>query len=642
MTVTTPDITGVVDQTFFLRPLGGPQYPLNYLDRFPDAVYNKSIDSHLVRFMYALLGPAGAGWLRKNYLDARLKLEDAGIDTFDLDSFYGDPLSFGRILEEVYDTDPGGLIPRDEWEQIRAKDAQYRNRALDYVKGARAGNTPQGMALVARSGLGHDVEIIENYKYIYDQLSDDTLGIPHQGFTDSTEEFIVLPRRETPQNEVQTLTIFGSPTGGTFTLFFSTTDPSANVIIKFNANAVLGNNAPISGSWDNIQQALEALPMIGEGNVVVSGGPLPDAPMDIQFVGDLGYADVPKLYIDTTALTGGTSPFGDIVITQSAVDSRDEIVSIQPRDQYYLYSALNRIKPVTSIVTFGQAPSLCTTAVFNSVFPTSQYTEVVRYVTGSMAVLWPPIEGNHWIESTVEHEAPRVLDDLQHHYQGFHNISSISVSSTHIGPFSSYQTALYPALAVSRPPDYQFVADQIPADYAEPLTVNASTSGSPPTQLINGIYPVDYTNLPGVPQIRYQEEQFWSSAEQSSGDEEFVIDLGEVQAVNYLYFETTRKPIDISVYFDVLDQAPDQQWISIDLDSDLPAIRSLGYDPGSINPWQIIEYWFHNSKQQIIYTRYLRVVLSRRNDTNSPFSINNTQLPFSIEVRNLRIARNTV
>ena len=85
--VVTPDYTEVIDQSFFIEPLGGPQNPTNYLDRFPDEVYNKSIDSHLVKFLYSLLGPAGIGWLRKNYLEARLQLEEYGVDLFNLDSF---------------------------------------------------------------------------------------------------------------------------------------------------------------------------------------------------------------------------------------------------------------------------------------------------------------------------------------------------------------------------------------------------------------------------------------------------------------------------------------------------------------------------------------------------------------------------
>jgi hypothetical protein len=635
----TPDTTIVIDQNFFLAALGGPQHPQNYLDRFPEEIYNKSLDSHLVKFMYALLGPAGIGWLRKNYLEARLKLEDFGIDTFELDKFYGDPLRFGRILEEVYDEDPHGLLPNDKWEEIRAKDAKYRNRALDYVKGARAGNTPLGMHLVARSGLGHEVEVVENYRYLYDQLTDDQLGIPYNGYTQSTEEMIVLPRRETPQGEIQTLTISGSPTGGTFGLYFPTdNEANATVTIHWDAYASQGDNAPVSGAWENIQAALESLPMVGPGNVIVTGGPLPDQPVEIRFTSDLGYMDVPKLY-SVNNLTGGLSTAITITTTRSAVQQPDEVVSISPRDQRYLLSAMSRIKPVTALLTYGKAPGLRKTAAFNSVFSTSEYTEVVRYVTGQAGVRWPDLNGIRWIEKGVEHRGPRAKTDLQHHYKGFHNIPKITASSRHIGNFSPAQRTLYPFLNTGNPNNYEYTIDQAPADYAEPLTVGASLNTDPPTALINNIYPTEYTSLAGVPQIKYKNDQFWASAELVSGEDWVEIDLGSAQAINYLYMEMSRKPISITVEYSTLDFDNDRNWQPVVFENMLASATTLTYNPAAINPWQILEYWFKNAKDQMIFARYLRLRFIRRNDINSPFT---SDIPFSIEMRNLRVGRNTV
>jgi hypothetical protein len=639
-TTTTPDITGVVDQSFFASPLGGPQHPISYLDRFPESIYNKGIDSHLVRFMYALLGPAGVGWLRKNYLEARLKLEDFGIDTFDLDKFYGDPLSFGRILEEVYDEDPKGLLTRDQWERIKAKDAAYRNRAVDYVRGARAGNTPLGMKLVARSGLGHEVEVIENYRYIYDQLSDDPLGIPKHGFTNSTNEMIVLPRRELPRSEVQTITISGSPTGGRLRLFFPVANEAvAEVFVAYNATAFVGDPVPVGGNFNNIRAALETIPAIGRGNVIVTGGPFPDNPISVQFTGALGYSDVPQL-ISTNELTGGTSPAIAIETTQSAIDTADEVVSISPRDKHYLREAMSRIKPVTAILSYGSSPGLTQTQVWNAAYSTSEYHEVVRFVTGQTGVPWPNYDSIHWIESAIEHQAPRVLDDLQHHYRGFHNIGGITASSRQVGQFTPFQTTMFPVLGFDRPDDYEYDPDRALADYAEPLTVTANTRSSNPVQLINGIYPVDYSSLPGVPSICYEEEQFWASDEQAEGPEYLEIDFGTPQAVNYLYFETTRKPCDIEISYDLLDGNDESDWRPVTLTPGLPASTSVGYDPGASNPWQTLEFYFNNAKGQMIYARRLRINLTRRNDLNSPFNTGVDKLPFSIEIRNLRAARN--
>lgn len=90
-------------------------------------------------------------------------------------------------------------------------------------------------------------------------------------------------------NEVQTVTVNGTPTGGTFTLTFAgeTTTP-----IAYNAAAAA------------VQAALVALPNIGTGNVTASGSA--GGPFTVTFAGDLVKEDVPQLTGDGTALTGGT------------------------------------------------------------------------------------------------------------------------------------------------------------------------------------------------------------------------------------------------------------------------------------------------------------------------------------------------
>lgn len=98
--------------------------------------------------------------------------------------------------------------------------------------------------------------------------------------------------------EVQTVTITGSPTGGTFVLGFktnSTTSPA----IAYNAAA------------SAVQTALESMPLIAASgaDVSVSGGPLGTAPIAILFVasGAYGAIEPPSIAV-SNALTGGTSP----------------------------------------------------------------------------------------------------------------------------------------------------------------------------------------------------------------------------------------------------------------------------------------------------------------------------------------------
>jgi hypothetical protein len=92
-------------------------------------------------------------------------------------------------------------------------------------------------------------------------------------------------------SEVQSVTITGSPTGGTFTLTYSGQTTAA---IAFDAQAL------------TVQQALEALSNVAEGDVLVDGGP--GGPYYVRFAGALAGTDVAALTASGAGLTGGTSP----------------------------------------------------------------------------------------------------------------------------------------------------------------------------------------------------------------------------------------------------------------------------------------------------------------------------------------------
>lgn len=631
-----PTYVETVRQKLVVEPLGGPQNPEFYTDRFPDELYHKSPESHLIRFLHALLGPSGVGWLREETFKARLIFEQEGLELFDLDRFYGDPLKFGRIVEEVYEEDPRGILPRNKWDEIRKSDERYRARALDFLNGARAGNTPLGMRLVARSGLGHEVEIVENYRHLFDVHSDDPLGIPHQGRTRSINEMIVLPRKEFVQSEVQQITITGSPTAGTFVLRFN---GQGSAPISFDANY-----------WD-VQEALEKTVGIGEGNVRVRGGPGPNNPWVVEFVGELGSLDVSALTAEAS-FTGGTIPNVIIQTITQGKSAADEAARIPAKDRHYLQSALDRIKPVNVIPTEGSAEGLQTQREWNTVHASSEYNEVVRYVTGNPKVSWPTVDATNWIEAGIEKEARRASDDRRYHYIGFHTPQAIYAytdlalddpgygdslaaatqhASSHIGRFNGPQRAL-PAFAYLREnadDHLRYGPDRIPADYAEPLTVTRDANQA---QLINGIYPVQYGSLNGVPAITYKEEQFWASLERTAGVEYVEIDLGSAQAVNFLSFEVSRKPLKITVDYDILDQRERRSFIPV---TPTWAFNNyVGYVPQEQNPWFLAEYHFEDAAGRIPLTRYVRIGLARQ---SFPAMGGGS---WSVEIRNLRVGRN--
>lgn len=93
-------------------------------------------------------------------------------------------------------------------------------------------------------------------------------------------------------NEVQTITISGTPTGGTFTLTYRGQTTSA---LNHSSTAA------------QVQTALQALSTIGSGNATVTGGPGPGTPWVVTFAGTLAATSI-RLLTATSSLTGGTNP----------------------------------------------------------------------------------------------------------------------------------------------------------------------------------------------------------------------------------------------------------------------------------------------------------------------------------------------
>lgn len=103
-------------------------------------------------------------------------------------------------------------------------------------------------------------------------------------------------------NEVQRITITGTPTGGTFTLTF-----------QGNTTAGIAYNATAAA----VVAALEALPNVNPGDVAATGGALPGAAVDVTFQGQFAGVNVTQMTANSAGLTGGTSPTATVT-TQAA------------------------------------------------------------------------------------------------------------------------------------------------------------------------------------------------------------------------------------------------------------------------------------------------------------------------------------
>jgi hypothetical protein len=106
-------------------------------------------------------------------------------------------------------------------------------------------------------------------------------------------------------NEIQTVTITGSPTGGTFTLTLSGQTTAA---IAYNAAA------------SAVEAALELLSTIGQGNVQVTGSA--GGPYTVEFVGALAKENVAAMTASGAGLTGGTTPGVTIATATAGVEEK--------------------------------------------------------------------------------------------------------------------------------------------------------------------------------------------------------------------------------------------------------------------------------------------------------------------------------
>lgn len=141
-------------------------------------------------------------------------------------------------------------------------------------------------------------------------------GARPDGFDVSGNVFSKVPTPITAfggsTNEVQTITVTGTPTGGSFAL----TVFGETVTVPYNASA------------GSLKTLLEATFNIEPGDVVTAGGALPGTPITVQFTGYYAGENVAQMTTDNTLLTGGTSPAAAVTTTTPGAEDVVNIAQI--------------------------------------------------------------------------------------------------------------------------------------------------------------------------------------------------------------------------------------------------------------------------------------------------------------------------
>jgi hypothetical protein len=142
------------------------------IGNFDPEIYNLDDSSHLILLLKALLGPAGAGGLRKQMAVARMSNAFSGMHFLDLDRFWGALFGIKRTRTEVapdFAFDPyHEAADRATWDDLISRDASYRSRLAKFSRAIYHGASYAGLRAMTEALIADDAEIYEGWEIIPD------------------------------------------------------------------------------------------------------------------------------------------------------------------------------------------------------------------------------------------------------------------------------------------------------------------------------------------------------------------------------------------------------------------------------------------------------------------------------------------
>jgi len=137
------------------------------MEHFDEQVYRTDPSSLLYKFVDALCGTSGAGALINEILLARLGVALETIYFNELDYIFGKVSFLSRSPAESYDYNPlTDMLTSDQWDEVRIKDAWYRQRIKEFFQACTLGSTPDGVRACVHAALGVDADVYEVWRYL--------------------------------------------------------------------------------------------------------------------------------------------------------------------------------------------------------------------------------------------------------------------------------------------------------------------------------------------------------------------------------------------------------------------------------------------------------------------------------------------
>lgn len=165
------------------------------LDRFDEYVYTGTPGTMLYKFVDAICGTSGAGAIANQLMLTRMGTNLETIYFSELDFIFGNIGILGRSPAESYPYSPlTDQLTADQWNEVRVKDAWYRQRIAAFFAACNLGGTPEGIRMCVYAALGCDCNIYETYRYVDDFGITENLG---RAPTDTRNEIVVQPHKST-------------------------------------------------------------------------------------------------------------------------------------------------------------------------------------------------------------------------------------------------------------------------------------------------------------------------------------------------------------------------------------------------------------------------------------------------------------
>jgi hypothetical protein len=556
------------------EPLSPPDLFSRKLARFDENLYNVHSTSHLYRFLLALCGEGGAGSVRKEVLYSKLQGAIYSTHFHDLDRLYGDPLALPRLSGEVYAYDPSNEpLTQNQWIEVYAKDANYRNRCLLWMRAIIYGGSPMGIALAAEAACGIECDIFAVADYLEDQRSSHPIGLTNLGRTNSDGEVVIVPRinslGQADQRRIIALVDRIRPVDTLVTISLGTTARTQKFVSSSVATSEYSQvTRMVTGrtdvNWPDIGG-------IASTNLIANG----------SFENNTtGWFSTTSFFVTAGATLGQILPYWPATNSRAVFGTHCLMIQtpggttnqgarypglVVQAGQTYTFSCFMRLFPgysdttvklsVGNNSTFGGQNSANTSVTVTqgswirySVTYTAAVTgvaEVAITIPGSTAInmcvdgvqfenqlaATPYIDTNgtvrsrsytpsngSWIQKGIENEAPSFAWFNRQEMASNIDVTAITSSSEHYGEFNPIQKGLFRHLNLSLDDQFFLFADDFSRASGTTPTVSIPWLRND-SVVVNNYYPLDYFSLVEVggidnaPQLR-----FWASAEKLVGN----------------------------------------------------------------------------------------------------------------------------